>query len=230
MKPCLILTIACVYVPNDPGRQNMFRQFCLSSLPYLSAQSDILVTSGFIVPSPISDELKTLAATHSDNVVWFEDNAGKSAYINKVMANYALDEGTHVCTVDCDIFFPNPNYGMLAAMSEILEAPELSAGIVAPSHTGDIRHTATVFANKLVYYSDTLATDLWWSDEVPNSVAGGIWMFPKYVYDKKQNPPGFDDVGSYGPEDVLFARFVHGILGLRCYLATGISAHHCLFP
>jgi hypothetical protein len=225
-----IVAIACVYVDaNDENSVLTYKQFCDITLPVLRRESDCLIVAGY-VPEP-------LLMPYPDNtiVIKFTENKGKSAYINAALSQLSDDKMTyslcdkesletcHILTIDCDIF-PINRYIGLRQMSKLLSTTT-GIGIIAPKQYGDNRHLATIYSNVSILTVDNDQWHLYWSDEVPSSVAGGCWMFPMDPVYIGAGP--FDDFGEYGPEDVFFARRVAGTLGLRCCMVDELQVYHC---
>lgn len=182
----------------------------------------------------------------------FSYNAGKSTYINCALhheeTKKKITDDAYVVTIDCDMFpvmYPRPwSLGDLVGLMDYLHRHDNynhRVGILAPQQVPALRcrHSDTVFENSVTInwpllispgpisnrsLSKTNAvTTIWWSSKHP-SVAGGLWVFKKSIYD--QVPGGFAEVGTYGPEDVLFAAYVMRNLQLRCCLVREFLVMH----
>lgn len=245
-----VLSIVCIYIPAGapPSKRVEFNAFISCSLPCIVKQSDWVICAGHIDPAVDNAHRywdcigNMYPQVHQKR---FAHNAGKSAYINSAIKDFEQQQreaspraDIAVVTIDCDMIFVEKltkKWLYLNLLRVLCDSELLHAGIVAPNHSSGgqqlRRHMPTVYANCInlpppsAAAAATPTLRLYWSDEVPASVAGGLWMFSKKrVYDAK--PGGFDDVGQYGPEDALFASWVSRELGLRCYMVENLYVQH----
>ena len=132
--------------------------------------------------------------------------------------DYECNSVDYVRNPGIDLTLFSDLYAVLSICSDV--------GIVAPNQIGDCRHLSTVYEchRELHLHNDIKNnTTIFWSNLHP-SIAGGCWMFRKTIFELKPN--GFDYVGEYGPEDVLFAKYAMQILNYKCCLLDYHSVIH----
>lgn len=174
------------------------------------------------------------------HIIRFKTNKGKSSYINSAiqLANDLNSQYNYILTMDCDIQILADRDGILVNSTNSFESllrnmisvitnesgQTPNCGIVAPNQIGSNRHLSTIYQHKININTShhILNQIIYWSELHP-SIAGGFWMFTKSTYDMI-GP--FRNVGSYGPEDVIFAWDVVQKLKLRCYLINNIAIYH----
>ena len=218
-----VLFIISVFVKDDITASKFLKMVeclhqCESSLPIT------FVAAGHIHEN-FHDLWTTFTARpYKIHTIPFSTNTGKSSYIDAAIqwANHNHNEYQYIATMDCDIQIRNISFNLLIQnMISVLtdtsgKSPD--CGIVAPNQTGSNKHLSTIYQHRI----DTGDQIIYWSELHP-SIAGGCWLFSKTTYDKI-GP--FQNVGSYGPEDVLFAWDVVQKLHIRCYLIENISVYH----
>lgn len=252
-KKCIVVvSIVCIYVPSTREDSSVaivnFKAFCERVIPWLAADSDHVICTGYVADSSgsssstwamVEESLSNAVSfPKSFSILPFSYNAGKSAYVNRAMRHVddVCNAECIVVTIDCDMFpveKPQP-WRLSDLVSVLLVAENHQVGIVAPQQVPATRcrHANTVFEKSmqisLIPRDDSSSSSsrvtLWWSTKHP-SIAGGMWAFRKStVYDK--TPGGFADVGIYGPEDVLFAAHTMCKLHLQCCLVPEFCVMH----
>lgn len=233
-----IVCVACMYAPPDASAEMaaIIRKFYTLSVPWLQSAADVVIYAGHM-PDYLWNELDSHSELHWNKdcnslSIKFPSNEGKSAYINTAIEvatsrfcsnDSEREEEVYIATIDCDM---TPTLRRFRPWSLVNLAALLHArpdiGIIAPNQVpiAANRHLATVY-EKCYKFNDS-PLHLHWSPQ-HHSIAGGMWMFPKAtVYDRVQ----FSHVGTYGPEDTIFAKYVHQNLRLKCCLVREYEIEH----
>ncbi len=221
-----ILIILCIFVQSDDTLlrfQNMIKSWDNNNIDKSGNYKYIIVVSGYVSPEYINS-VNVYLNQNIVHTILFPTNAGKSEYINSAVDWYICTKQCHdtpILTIDSDIQIKNVSQFITHMISACLVLPK--CGILAPLQLGDNRHLNTIYQYHEIYklYNSDDLINVYWSDLHP-SVAGGCIMF---WYSTYINAGKFQNVGMYGPEDVLFAENVHK-LGLRCYVCTNINVYH----
>lgn len=234
-----IVCIACMYAPSDASAEmaEIIQKFCTLSVPWLQAAADVVIYAGHM-PDHLWEDLDAHSELHWNKdcnslSIKFPANEGKSTYINTAIevaesrfcpsGDAIIQNEVYIATIDCDMTPTLHRFRpwSLVSLAAILQArPDI--GIIAPNQVpfAANRHLATVYEK--CYKVNDSPLHVHWSTK-HHSIAGGMWMFPKTtVYDRVQ----FSRVGAYGPEDTIFAKYVHQNLKLKCCLVHEYEIEH----
>jgi cellulose synthase/poly-beta-1,6-N-acetylglucosamine synthase-like glycosyltransferase len=141
-------------------------------------------------------------------------NKGKSLHIREGLAAFSVPFTVqYLFLVDSDIVLKT---SVVEDLVRVLES-DSTIGIVAPMHTGDIRHHATIFQHTKQIGSLVINCS-----DLLESVAGGCWMVRKSLW---KAVGGYKEVGLYGPEDIQFVKIAHKC-GFKTVVCTSLSVHH----
>lgn len=243
-----VLYIIAIFVQDEIGAAKFSRMLKSLKANRINIVSIVVVAVGYISEKyqHLWVEIETTFLTcckfqTTVKIIPFAVNSGKSSYINAAIqwANKKPDVVyQYIMTTDCDIQMESDSQlssdtlvdSLISKMIYVMEnAPD--CGLVAPNQLGCNKHSSTIYQYEMELmvpastFSENVCTlRLYWSDVHP-SIAGGCWMFSKSTY----NEVGpFQNVGCYGPEDVLFAWDVVQKLKRRCYLIDNVYVHHSI--
>jgi hypothetical protein len=236
-----VLYIIAIFVKDEIGAAKFSRMLKSLKANRINILSIVVVAVGYISEKYqhlwVEIETTFLACCKfptTVKIIPFAVNSGKSSYINAAIqwANRKPDlVYNYIMTTDCDIQMESEPQlssdvdSLISKMIYVMEnAPH--CGLVAPNQLGCNKHSSTIYQHEieLILPENICTLRLYWSDVHP-SIAGGCWMFSKSTYEAV-GP--FQNVGSYGPEDVLFAWDVVEKLKRRCYLIDNVYVHHSI--
>lgn len=212
------LVIFCIYIHNDATLIKFLNSIKLFQELEGTNNNDIyLIATGYTTKD--YNNIWDYLVQKNIHKIKFESNVGKSQYINNAIEWYtrmnADINNFLIMTIDCDILISTLSVHTL--IKSYINLPH--CGILAPKQIEDNRHLNTIYQH--CYQSNGL--HYYWSNIHP-SIAGGCWIFSYKIFNVVN---GFDNVGCYGPEDVLFAHKVNNC-GLRCYMCDDIVVQHPL--
>jgi hypothetical protein len=181
----------------------------------LKYEKRVMLLTGYVRKKAWKTKLVEICKAHPHLTLHLVDkNRGKSLHIREGLEAFPLPSSLqYVFLVDSDIVLRIP---VIDSLVRVLESDQ-SIGIVAPMHTGDIRHHATILQHTKRIGSLVIN----WSD-LHESVAGGCWLVRKSLWD---TVGGYRDRGLYGPEDIQFAKSAR-TRGFLIVVCTSLSVHH----
>lgn len=187
-----VLFVWCIYVVDPPSFRKTLQAWESIKTHILPYVSDALVV-GFRDMN-YKTHLDTLITETDVHTTYAPQNEGKTSHINRGFEHFNLDNFDFILFSDSDIIFTQP------LVNEFLSIYREFHGklILAPMHSENIRHHATILQyQKRCSYFTLCSTDL------SDGIAGGCWMVPTQLWN---DLGGYEYVGKYGPEDILFAR------------------------